>query len=305
MTQGIVTVAGSFAVGLTLRSSRFPAAGETVLARDFDLGPGGKGSNQAVQIARMGERVELVGMIGTDDFGDIAVNMYSLEGVGMKRLERTPERNTGVGFIILDESGENRILLDPGANALFAPSHIEAARDLIADSSVVVTQLEIPIETAAAAMAGARKEGAVAILNPAPARELEPSVLENVDILTPNQTEARILAGLAPDDPIDDPEVCAELMRRGVTTIVLTRGPRGASIVTSEGIEHVDALPVEVVDSTGAGDAFTGTLATALAQGRSLSEAVRRACGAGALACTKLGVIPALPTATELDELLA
>jgi ribokinase len=305
MTRGIVTVAGSFAVGLTLRSSRFPAAGETVLARDFDLGPGGKGSNQAVQIARMGERVELVGMIGTDDFGDIAVNMYSLEGVGMKRLERTPERNTGVGFIILDESGENRILLDPGANDLFSPTHIQSARDLISDSSVVVTQLEIPIETAAAAMAAAREEGAVALLNPAPARELEASVLENVDILTPNQTEARILAGLAPDDPVDDLDVCAELMHRGVATVVLTRGPRGASIVTSEAIEHVDAFPAEVVDSTGAGDAFNGTLATALAQGISLGEAVRRACGAGALACTKLGVIPALPTATELDEFLA
>ena len=276
-----------------------------MLARDFDLGPGGKGSNQAVQIARMGERVEFVGMVGTDDFGDIAVNMYSLEGVGMKRLERTTERNTGVGFIILDESGENRILLDPGANELFAPSHVQAARDLIADSSVVVTQLEIPIETAASAMAAARDEGAVAVLNPAPARELEPRVLENVDILTPNQTEARILAGLAPDDPIDDLDVCAELMRRGVATVVLTRGPRGASIVTSGGVEHVDAFPVEVVDSTGAGDAFTGTLATALAQGLPLREAVRRACGAGALACTKLGVIPALPTLTELDELLA
>jgi ribokinase len=305
MTRGIVTVAGSFAVGLTLRSSRFPAAGETVLARDFDLGPGGKGSNQAVQIARMGERVEFVGMVGTDDFGDIAVNMYSLEGVGMKRLERTSERNTGVGFIILDETGENRILLDPGANELFAPTHIQAARDLIADSSVVVTQLEIPIETAAAAMASAREEGAVAVLNPAPARELEPKVLENVDILTPNQTEARILAGLAPDDPIDDLDVCGELMRRGVATIVLTRGPRGASIVNTEGVEHVDAFSVAVVDSTGAGDAFNGTLATALAQGTSLSEAVRRACGAGALACTKLGVIPALPTVTELDEYLA
>ena len=305
MAQGIVTVAGSFAVGLTLRSSRFPAAGETVLARDFDLGPGGKGSNQAVQIARMGDRVELVGMIGTDDFGDIAVNMYSLEGVGMKRLERTAERNTGVGFIILDETGENRILLDPGANELFSPSHVEAARDLIADSSVVVTQLEIPLETAAAALAAAREEGAVAVLNPAPARELEGSVLEDVDILTPNQTEALILAGLAPDDPIDDLDVCAELIRRGVATVVLTRGPRGASIVTSEGVEHVDAFPVEVVDSTGAGDAFNGTLATALAQEVSLSGAARRACGAGALACTKLGVIPALPTATELDEFLA
>jgi ribokinase len=305
MTRGIVTVAGSFAVGLTLRSTRFPAAGETVLAGDFDLGPGGKGSNQAVQVARMGERVELVGMIGTDDFGDIAVDMYSLEGVGTKRLERTSKRNTGVGFIILDAAGENRILLDPGANELFAPSHIQAARDLIADSSVVVTQLEIPIETAAAAMAAAREEGALAVLNPAPAREVEPRALGNVDVLTPNQTEARLLAGLAPDDPTEDLDVCAELMRRGVDTVVLTRGPRGASIVTSAGVEHIDAFPADVVDTTGAGDAFNGTLATALAQGMSLSDAVRRACGAGALACTKLGVIPALPTLTELDSFLA
>lgn len=299
-----VAVVGSFVVGLTLRAARFPVTGETVLAGDFDLGPGGKGSNQAVQIARLGTPVEFIGVIGTDDFGKIGSDLYEHEGVGTKHLTRTVERNTGVGFIILDETGDNRILLDPGSNAEFSPQHIEEARTVIEEAKVVLTQLEIPAETAAAGMAAGRAAGCTTILNPAPVRPLDQKVFRDVDIITPNQTEARVLLGLPPDDPSDDLALCRQLRDLGVGTVVLTRGEQGAVIVGAEGTSTIDPLKVEVVDSTGAGDAFNGALASALAAGLTLEDAARRAAGAGALACTKLGVIPALPTAAELDSAL-
>jgi ribokinase len=300
-----VTVVGSFVVGMTLRADRFPVSGETILARDFDLGPGGKGSNQAVQIARLGTQVEFVSLIGTDDFAAIATDLYEREGVGTKHLTNTPERNTGVGFIILDAAGDNRILLDPGTNELFAPEHVRDARDVIAGSEVLITQLEIPSETAIEALRLARENGATAILNPAPVRPLPDEAFRHVDLLTPNQTEARILLGLEPDDPTDDVAICERLLELGVGNVVLTRGEQGATIYSSDGATHVEPFSVDVVDSTGAGDAFNGTLATALASGKGLEAAVVRAAAGGALACTALGVIPALPYAARVDGLVA
>lgn len=302
--MGGVTVVGSFVVGLTLRADRFPVSGETVLARDFDLGPGGKGSNQAVQVARLGGDVEFVSLIGSDDFASIANELYSREGVGTRHLTTTAERNTGVGFIILDAAGENRILLDPGTNELFTPQHVAAASERIADSAVVITQLEIPSETAIAAMRGAKENGATAILNPAPVRPLPPESFAHIDLLTPNQSEARVLLGLEPDDPSDDLDICGRLLELGVGTVILTRGEEGATIVAPDGTTQIDAFSIEVVDSTGAGDAFNGTLATALASGAALEDAVARAAAGGALACTALGVIPALPYAKDVDALV-
>ena len=305
MSNSAVAIVGSFVVGLTLRADRFPVAGETVLARDFDRGPGGKGSNQAVQVARLGTSVEFIGVIGDDDFGRIGSLLYVDEGVRTTHLEVTSERNTGVGFIILDPSGDNRILLDPGSNDLFSPAHVRAASSALSQASVVMTQLEIRAETANEGLKQGRAAGCTTILNPAPARPLPEDIYGYVDILTPNQTEARILLGLDPSDPTDDLELCGRLLDLGVGTVVLTRGEQGAVIVEAEGTIAVPAFAVEVTDSTGAGDAFNGALASALAQGTTLHDAVVRGAAAGALACTKLGVIPALPTASELERLLA
>lgn len=299
-----VAVVGSFVVGLTLRADRFPVSGETVLARDFDLGPGGKGSNQAVQIARLDTGVDFIGVIGNDDFASVASGLYAAEGVGTTHLARTDERSTGAGFIILDDSGDNRILLDPGSNDLLTPERVQAAAPALEQAAVAVTQLEIPAQTALAAMAAGKAAGCTTILNPAPARPVPKEIYRHVDILTPNQTEARALLGLAPDDPTDDLQLCSRLRDLGVGTVVLTRGQRGAVIVEPAGITEVPAFAVEVTDSTGAGDAFNGALAAGLAEGRSLHESVRRAAGAGALACTKLGVISALSTSAELERLL-
>jgi ribokinase len=301
----VITVVGSFAVGLTLRAPRFPVAGETLIGSDFDMGPGGKGSNQAVGAARLGAESHLVAVIGTDAFGEVALDLYRREMVDASHVRRTAERNTGVGFITLNAAGENHIVLDMGANHLLTPQDADQAEDLIAASDAVLSVLEINAATAAHAMALARRHGVISILNPAPAQPLDDDLLSAVDVLTPNESELRILSGLAPDDPTDTLALAHRLQARGVRQLVVTRGSQGALVVAADGSTHlVPGTPVNVVDSTGAGDAFTSALAVALAEKQPLLEAVRFATVAGALACTRLGVIPALPTRAELELLL-
>ena len=300
----LITVVGSFAVGLTLRAPRFPVAGETLIGTDFNMGPGGKGSNQAVGAARLGAESHLVAVIGTDVFGDLAVDLYRRDGVGAAHVRRTSERNTGVGFITLNAAGENHIVLDMGANHLLSREDVDRAEDLIAASDAVLTVLEISPATAAHAMAMARRHGVTSILNPAPAQPLEGSLLAAVDVLTPNESELRILSGLAPDDPTETLELAHRLQRRGVRQLVVTRGRRGALVVAADGsTHHVPGVPVPVVDTTGAGDAFSSALAVALAEKQPLLDAARFASFAGALACTRLGVVPALPTLAEVEAL--
>lgn len=301
-----ITVVGSFAVGLTIRAPRFPVKGETLLGRDFDMGPGGKGSNQAVGVARLGAESHFVSMIGQDAFGEMAVALYAAEGVKTSHLQRTADRNTGVGFITLDDAGDNHIVLDMGANQLLTPAHVDAAEALIAASDVVLSVLEIPPAAAARAMQLAQQHHVTAVLNPAPAQLLDPALLAAVDVLTPNESELRILLGLAPDDPTDTIALAGRLRSLGVRNIVVTRGSRGALIVHADGsAEEIPGVPVDVVDTTGAGDAFNCALAVALAEGKSLSAAVRYATYGGALACTALGVIPALPYRKAVDALYA
>lgn len=285
-----------------MRAERFPSKGETLLGRNFDMGPGGKGSNQAVQAARLGAEVEFVGCLGADNFGEIGKKLYGDESVGTTFLRYTPDRNTGVGFIVLDAQGDNVIVLDPGANELFSANDVERARERIRTSQVVITQLEIPLATAGRALQLAHEADVISILNPAPARPVPPDILKNADIVTPNETELRLMLGRAPEGNENVIDLCDELIQTGVQRVVLTRGAQGAMIFTSEGYHNLPAFPVEVVDTTGAGDAFNGTLATYLAKGMPLEPAVRHAVAAGALACTKLGAIPSLPRTRELEE---
>jgi len=300
-----ITVVGSSAVGLTLRAPRFPVKGETLIGSDFDMGPGGKGSNQAVGAARLGAESHLIGVIGVDIFGDVGVNLYKQEGVGIEHLRRTSDRNTGVGFITLNTEGDNHIVLDMGANHLFSIEDVDRAEALIASSDAVLSVLEIPPATAARGMALARKHGATSILNPAPAQPLDDSLLSQVDVLTPNESELRILCGLAPDHPTDTLELAHRLQRRGVRNLVVTRGGEGALVIAQDGtVAQVPGQKVKVVDMTGAGDAFTCALGVALAEGKPLLDAVRFATYVGALACTKLGVIPALATRAEVERLM-
>jgi ribokinase len=303
MKEPKITIVGSFAVGLTMRAPKLPIFGETMLGTDFDMGPGGKGSNQAVATRRLGARSSLLAILGTDKLASIATDLYAAEGVDTELVLTTAKRATGVGFIILNDKGENFIILDMGANELMDRATVDKAEAKIKASDVVMTVLEVPTEAAARAMELGRQHGARTILNPAPARALPPSIFASVDYLTPNESELRILLGLPADDPRSSRELAAELRRQGVRNVVVTLGRQGALILT-DGLDlMVPAVPVDVVDTTGAGDAFNSGFAVALAEGRDIVAAVRFGVVCGAMACTRLGVIPSLPDRAGADAL--
>jgi ribokinase len=299
----MITIVGSFLVGMTLRTSHMPVFGETLLGSDFDMGPGGKGSNQAVGIARLGGQVHFCSIIGADRLSEIATDLYAAEGVQTQYLQQTKAMATGAGFIILNEAGENGIIIDSGANRLMDQAYVNSLEDHIAASDIVMSVLEIPVEAAAQAMALGRRHGVRTMLNPAPATALPRTVLQHVDILTPNETELRILLGLAPTDPTPTVDLAQRLREQGAGTIVVTRGQQGATLLTGQTALQVPGVAVEVVDTTGAGDAFNAGLAMALAEGKALVEAVQFANCAGALACTRLGVIPALARRPAIEQL--
>ena len=298
-----ITVVGSFAVGMTIRSPQLPVFGQTLLGSDFDMGPGGKGSNQAVAAARLGADAALVAYLGNDALARVATDLYVAESVNTRHVQVLNDRATGVGFIILNNEGNNFIILDMGANDALDAAAVDAAAERIAESDVVMTVLEIPLVAAARAMELGRMAGARTILNPAPARALPDSIFAHIDVLTPNESELRILLGLAADDPRSSRELAGELRARGVGTVIVTLGGRGALILSDEIDLMIPSLPVDVVDTTGAGDAFNAGLAVALAEGRDLPDAVRFAVACGAHACTRLGVIPSLGRRAEIDAL--
>jgi ribokinase len=290
-----ITAVGSYATGLTMKVNRLPSSGETLLGTGYRVDYGGKGSNQAVGCARLGAKVSFVAKIGKDAFGEMALGLYRDEGIDTAYIKQTADAPTGVGFIIVEAaSGHNCITIDPGANELLTAADV-AQCEAAFDSAVVLTQLEIPVAAAEAALACGRARGALTILNPAPVRPLPRSVLQMVDVLTPNETEAKVLAGRNPDEPVPPEEIAKELIRSGVKQVVTTLGETGALIVTASSCKPVPAISVPAVDTTGAGDAFNAGIGVALASGASLEDAVQFAVITGGLAVTKEGVIPSLP----------
>jgi ribokinase len=298
-----ITVVGSYATGLTMKVERLPCTGETLLGTGYRVDYGGKGSNQAVGSARLGAKVNFVARIGKDAFGEMALTLYREEGIDVAHVKQTAGAPTGVGFIMVEAaSGNNCIVIDPGANELLTVDDISSCAAAFETTSVVLTQLEIPVGAAEAALHLGRVRGAITILNPDPVRLLPPSVLQLIDVLTPNQVEARVLTGRSPDAVIDHEQVARELISSGVKQVVMTLGERGALIVTPLSSTHVPAVPMSTVDTTGAGDAFNAGLATALASGASLEAAVQFAVVTGGLAVTREGVIPSLPRYDEMRD---
>lgn len=296
-----IAVVGSYATGLTMRVERLPSQGETLLGTGYRVDYGGKGSNQAVGCARLGARVSFVAKIGNDAFGEMALELYRDEGIDVSHVAQTGDAPTGVGFIMVDASGNNCITIDPGANELLTADDVSREEAAFDTAKAVLTQLEIPVAAAEAAMARGRVKGALTILNPAPVRPLPESILQLVDIITPNQSEARVLAGRSPNEACDAEEIARDLIRCGVKQVVMTLGEKGALIVTGSSSLRVPALKMDAVDTTGAGDAFNAGLAMALASGAGLEDAVRFAVVTGGLAVTREGVIPSLP---DRDEVL-
>jgi ribokinase len=296
-----ITVVGSYATGLSMKVERLPSPGETVLGSGYRVDYGGKGSNQAVGCARLGAEVTFVARIGKDNFGAMALQLYREEVLDTAFVRQSAEHSTGVGFILIEAgSGNNCIALDPGANEVLSPADVTECASSLSNSRAVLTQLEIPVAAAEAALAIGRANSSVTILNPAPVRSLPPSVLTLVDVLTPNQTEAKVLSGRSPQADSQAEEVARDLIEMGVKNIVMTLGEQGALIVTPSSSKHIPAMEMRAVDTTGAGDAFNAGLAVALAWGDTLESAVEFAVITGGLAVTKEGVIPSLPKRSEV-----
>ncbi len=275
--------------------------GEALIGDLFDMGPGGKGTNQAIAAARLGAEVDLLACLGDDTFADSAERLYDGEGISTEHIFRIPNMNSGVGMVTLLPSGDNWIIGHLGANLMMQPHHVELFEPVIARSDILMAQLEAPLEAVSRALELGRKHRVTTILNPAPGQTLEPDSLACVDVLTPNESETRILLGLPPDDPTPTEDQAGRLLELGVETIIVTRGEEGALIVTPRGTEAVPATPVQALDVTGAGDSFNAALAVGLAEGLDLRAAVEEANRAGAYTTTHLGVIDGLPTRAELE----
>lgn len=301
-----IVVIGSFVAGITTRLPRFPVPGESLVADLFDLGPGGKGSNFAVAASRQGLKVTPAVKVGKDMFAGLLDTLYEREHIDTSFVHRDGEAKTAVGLVYLTTDGENTIGLYPGANLVLRPE--EALRALEANESarVLMTQFEAPDETIRACVMRAKDLGMTVILNPAPARRVEVEILRSIDILTPNQVEARILCGVSPGDTGTGPdELGAHLLDMGVPTVVITLGGNGARLYRQgRPSVAVPAYPVAPVDTVGAGDAFNAGLAAGLAEGQPLEESLRRAAVTGALATTGVGAVSALPTREAVFECL-
>ena len=297
-----IAVIGSYVVSLTVRVPRKPVMGEALIGDLFDMGPGGKGTNQAVAAARLGAQVDLLACLGDDPFADSAEQLYKGEDIKTEHVHRISCTNTGVGMVTLLPSGENSIVGHLGANLLMHPHHVEAFEPVIARSDILLAQLEVPLESVSRALQLARNHRVMTILNPAPGQTLEPDTLAHVDVLTPNESETRILLGLPPDDPTPTKDLAGRLLELGVKTIIVTRGEEGSLIITARGIEAVPPTRVQALDVTGAGDSFNAALAVGLAEGQDLRAAVKQANRAGAFTTTHLGVIDGLPTRAELRD---
>lgn len=301
-----IVILGIFVADTAYRADRMPKMGETILGRTFALGPGGKGSNQAVAAAMAGGRTHFITRLGRDDFAQIARATWARAGV-LPEVTEDAESYTGAAFIFLEEAtGNNAIIVAPGAAARITPADLEAKAGLIQGASVFVTQLEQPIPAARRGLEIARAAGVRTILNPAPAAELDDALLALCDFVTPNESEAEALTGLPVTSVAEAERAADALLARGVGACVVTLGGNGALYRDRTRSVHVPVISAgPVVETTGAGDAFNGGFAVALSEGMDVVEAVRFGCATAGISVTRPGTAPAMPTRAEIEDLLA
>jgi ribokinase len=299
-----ILVVGSSNTDMIIKLHRIPKPGETILGGEFVTAAGGKGANQAVGAARAGGAVTFIARVGRDMFGDQAVAGFVKDRINVDYVFRDKVAPSGVALIFVAKDGENSIAVASGANGRLSPADVKQARKSFVGARVLVMQLEIPLDTVQAAAELAVKAGVRVILNPAPARPLPDKLLRRVSILTPNETEAELLTGIKVESEDAAARAADQLMSRGVQTVILTLGARGAFVATAQRKQLVRGFKVKPVDTTAAGDVFNGALAVGLAEGRPLAEAVRFANAAGALSVTKMGAQPSAPRRAEIEKLL-
>ncbi len=302
--QGIV-ILGIFAADTAYKAKRLPHIAETLMGSGFSLGPGGKGSNQAIAAAKAGGKSTLISRVGKDPFGDMALAAYAEAGV-RARVMQMEDVSTGAAFIFVNEdNGENAIIVAPGAAGLIGVEDVDANRSDIENAAIFMTQLEQPLEAALHALAIAKKAGVTTVFNPAPARAIPDEMYALADFIVPNEVEAAELVG-HPIETDDQARAAGDiLLQRGAGTAIITLGERGALYHTAGRSELVPACSAgKVIDTTGAGDAFLGGFATALSEGREPVDAVRFGCATAAIAVTRTGTAPAMPARAEIDALL-
>lgn len=304
MKQG-VAILGIFVADLAFRAGRQPAMGETLLGSGFKMGPGGKGSNQAVAAARAGARVSFLSRLGQDAFGDIALATWKAEGI-TPRVALAAGEPTGAAYIFVsDETGENAIIVVPGAAGGISAADVERERDAIANAKVFVTQLEQPMDAALRGLEIARAAGAITLFNPAPAAPLPEGIYPLCDYVIPNETEAEGLTGL-PVASVDEARRAGDaLLEKGAGAALITLGARGALFHTRRQSVMIDAFNAgKAVETAGAGDSFVGAFAAALAEGTDALEAARFGCAAAAISVTRPGTAPAMPKRAEILALM-
>jgi len=300
-----VLVVGSANVDFTVAASRLPGVGETVSGGTLLVNHGGKGANQAVAARRLGAEVRFIACVGDDGSGRDIRTALRAEGIGVDGMMVTGEAATGTALIVVDVQGKNQIVVAPGANWRLSVEHVRSRTDDFAWAQVVICQLETPLETLAWALEEARRRGLVTVLNPAPVRDgLSDDVWRLVDYLTPNEGEAERLTGVAVRDARSAGDAARALRNRGVGTVIVTLGAQGSLACTAQADIQIPAYPVTAVDTTAAGDAFNGAFGAALGGRDTLEAALRFASAAAAIACTRRGAQPSLPTRAEVDRLL-
>lgn len=290
---------------LVVKAARIPAPGETILGGEFLMVAGGKGANQAVAAVKLGAKVFFVARLGNDLFGRKSLDNFRLEGLDTTYVSLTSDAPSGVALIAVDQAGNNAIVVAPGANARLSPDDVRRAEAEIRSAGAVVAQLEVPMATVQCVAEIAHDAGVPFLLNPAPAQWLSPSLLKVVSVLTPNESEARILTGVEVVDANSARKAAEMLLSTGVKAVIVTLGSKGFLLAEGNTTELVPAMEVKAVDTTAAGDAFAGSLAVGLAQGQSLREAALFANRVAAFSVTRLGAQPSMPTRNELEEFIS
>jgi ribokinase len=304
MATGKLVVLGSINADHILNIEQFPQPGETVIGKQYKVAFGGKGANQAVAAGRSGADIAFIACVGADDIGERIRQQLATDRIDTQPIEAIAENTTGVALIFVNAEGENVIGIDAGANAAVTPDYLARYQQKVIDADALLMQLESPLETVIAAASLAKRHQTQVILNPAPARELPDELLAMIDMITPNETEAQRLTGIAVNN--DDDAACAAqaLHDKGIATVIITLGSRGVWLSENGKGKLVPGFKVKAVDTIAAGDTFNGALVTALLEGKTMAEAVRFAHAAAAIAVTRPGAQPSVPWREEIDTFL-
>ena len=301
-TKDQIIVVGSINTDMVIGANKLPKPGETLIGHKFFMNSGGKGANQAVAAARMGGEVAMIANLGVDVFGDSAIAKLKDEGVNCEGITLDPDRPSGVAIINVDDTGENQIVVAPGANATLDTDLVSTALDRIPPSSIVLLQLEIPIESVVKAVEVCQQKGCRIMLDPAPAQVLPESVYKGTYLLTPNRNEAELLSGILISDRGSVTSAAEKLLMSGVTNVAITLGSQGVFFANAENKQFLEATSVSAVDTTAAGDCFNGAVAAKLSQGCSLVEGIKSGILASSICVTRHGAQDAMPYSNEVNS---